>query len=264
MPVIKCKHCGAKAQARVKKKKFCSKKCSDAARCKILKATRVPALKPRICEHCSKQYQPKTSNQRFCSLVCHGIVQKQRLKEQRDAARQQKCCPVCTGFFYPKSGIHRYCSTTCRGVAERQMDEAKKEAKRARREKLQRERDEADWTPPKPDRQFRRRECVTCGEVFRPGHSQQKTCSQICRDEHRANVNRRCAKDKKEERALAAEAFELLTARLERKKEVKTEITGETNYSVEIEAFLAKGGKVQVYPVIWSPDVFNSMPEEIF
>ena len=264
MRTIKCRHCGQKAAARIRKKKYCSKRCSDAARCKLLKATRVPALKPRVCEYCSKQYQPKTSNQRFCTLTCHGIVQKQKLKEQRDANREQRCCPVCTGFFFPKSGIHRYCSTTCRGVAERQMDEAKKDAKRARRQERERQRDEADWTPPKPDRQFRRRECVTCGEVFRPGHSQQKTCSQVCRDEHRYQSNKRLAKSKKEERLLVQEAMEALNERLERKKKMLTEITGETGFSDEIAAFLAKGGMIKKYDTVWSADVLNSMPEEIF
>ena len=144
------------------------------------------------------------------------------------------------------------------------MDEAKKEAKRARRQELQRQRDEADWTPPKPDRQFRRRECVTCGEVFRPTHSQQKTCSQICRDEHKYQSNKRLAKSKKEERLLAQEALEALNERLERKKQMLTEITGETSYSAEIQAFLAKGGKVKKYDTVWSADVFNSMPEESF
>ena len=259
MPVIKCKHCGQKSAARIKTKKYCSKRCSDAARSKLLKATRVSKLKPRVCEHCSKEYQPKTANQKFCCQDCHYIVEQRRLKEKRDAQRVPKCCPVCTGFFFMKTGIQRFCSATCRSVAEKQERRLKAQIIKKRRE-----RDEADWTPPKPDRQFRRRECVTCGEVFRPGHSQQKTCSEVCRAEHRYQSNKRLAKTMKEERLLAREAMEALNERLERKKIMLDQITGETSYSAEIQAFLAKGGMVKKYDTVWSADVLNSMPEEIF
>ena len=259
MKKIKCEHCGTAVQARIKSKKYCSKRCSDAARSKRLRAKKPGALFPRSCDECGLTFQPKNGGQRYCSSECKYVVDKRRQQEVKRANRQSRCCPICTGFFYPKSGVHKYCSDGCRDAAEKQQKELKRQMRRAARLPA----DEADWTPPKLG-QIRRRRCVVCEDFFRPKASQQKTCSTSCRNEHRANVNRRCAKDKKEERALAAEAFELLTARLERKKEVKTEITGETNYSVEIGSFLAKGGKVQVYPVIWSPDVFNSMPEEIF
>lgn len=255
---IKCEHCGTSVEPYLRRQKYCSKRCRDSARSKRIQASRPKKLTQRICEVCSSAYQPKNAGQKYCTPACWSVIKKKREQEAKPE-KPPKCCPICTGFFTPKSRGHKFCSDSCRDRAAKNAAELRKQRRRA----SALPNDESDWKPPKV-REIRRRRCVVCEDFFRPKASQQKTCSTSCRNEHRANVNRRCAKDKKEERALAAEAFELLTARLERKKEIKTEISGETNYSAEIEAFLRKGGKVQVYPVIWSPDAYNSMPEEIF
>lgn len=265
---IKCAQCGAKVVAKNSRRKYCSRRCIEKADRIRKKSKRVSPLTPRSCEKCGARYQPKTGIQKYCSSECKYQIDKQRIIESNPAKQEMAQCPVCTAFFAKRSGVHRFCSDGCRsraGKAKKRMErEALKRIQEQMSPKEAPEKDESTWEPPRPERKFRRRECVVCGEVFRPKTPLQKACSDICRDELRVQKNRRIAINKKGERVAVAEAMGLLADRLEARKELKTEINGETNFSMEIEAFLSKGGQVKVYPVIWTPDAFNSMPEEIF
>lgn len=257
-----CQHCGQKAWAKLDNKKSCSKRCSDAVRNRKRRedARRVWKV-ARLCEECGAQYMPKNRNQKYCGEECGYQVDKRRQIEVSRSLRQKRCCPVCTSFFEPKNGGHKYCTPVCRVRAEMLQRKVRKEA---RQQQALAVRDEADWVPVKRRRTFPKRNCVICGDRFRPEKPLQTTCSTACRKANNLQHNAKNSQNQMEARALVRESMEILAERLEKRKEIKAEISGETSYSKEVEAFLARGGKVKVYPVVWSPDAFNSMPEEIF
>ncbi|ABB37957.1 hypothetical protein Dde_1156 [Oleidesulfovibrio alaskensis G20] len=105
MPVVTCRHCGKEfsvPQARIRagRGKYCSRRCSDAART-------VP--REIACAWCGKSVRPTHAGQMYCSRSCGAHAQAARARKG-----EKRTCAQCGRAFSPASNKERFCSARCR------------------------------------------------------------------------------------------------------------------------------------------------------
>lgn len=205
MPVpVACQGCGVVvlvSPAVAKYKRFCSRRCCDAAKCFEYLAARNPNFRGasiRTCEQCGREYQSYEKDRRFCSRACvtksPGWQLAQRTKKpSRPKSFHSAVCGICGTSFTspgPRTGIkaRRYCSSAC-------GREANARATRGERS--------ARWNGGK-----RRYQCIRCGaEMW--SYRKRVHCSHAChaktkREEFMVRLRPRLRRDANHSEIVAA------------------------------------------------------------
>lgn len=152
---VKCKQCGKlfEAQNTGRRRKYCSKKCSDIGR-------REPK-KP--CPICGKMFSPARSKSQTCSRSCGSVLRQRNRLGKRPQTVLKTCIWCKAAFEAPFGSNQQYCGSKCR------------------QEKYRQDHPLPDWKAP--------RICTACGTEFVPKTRQQRRCSAACSQPERVPPN---------------------------------------------------------------------------
>lgn len=152
-----CPVCKSIFEPKMINKKYCSRRCKDAAFYKkeFLKK-RLTWPTHNTCANCKSTFERVCAHQKYCCENCASAAYRKRKK----AAWATGTCPVCKLTFERRSPTNKYCSPDCRYTAQQKR--------------------RAAVMALRPKQILGEATCAHCKSTFEPSNRNQKYCSQRC------------------------------------------------------------------------------------